>query len=150
LFRWGRRAAIDHRAKKMARMVMFISESLRTKTYDQFVASFSNPAREPDASERQGGQLRFQMRLSPTCWYDAVIEYPRAGSTPHFYIRGGGDDWGVVISGNAKADHRVTADLNVPRGSHAGRDARAVVRALQAMRDWSSVSDLERTLGLVD
>jgi hypothetical protein len=150
LFRWGRRAAIDHRAKKMARMVMFISDSLRTKNYDQFVASFSNPAREPDASERRGGQLRFQMRFSSTCWYDAVVEYPRAGGTPHFYIRGGGDDWGVVIGGNAKADYRVTVDLNIPAGSHAGRDARAVVRALQAMRGWSSASDLERALGLVD
>jgi hypothetical protein len=131
-------------------MVMFISHSLRTKNYDEFVASFSNPAREPDRSERLGGQLRFQMRFSPTCWYDAVAEYPRTGGTPHFYMRGGGDDWAVLISGSAKAKHGMTVDLNVPSGSDAGRDARAMVRALQAMRGWSGVSDLERALGMVD
>ena len=148
--RWGRQTAINERAKSLARMVMFICLSLRTKNYEEFVASFSNPAREPDASERQGGQLRFQMRFSPTCWYDAVAEYPRTGATPHFFMHGGGDDWGVFISGNAKAKHGVTANLNVPSGSAAGSDARAMVRALQAMRGWSKFSDLERALGMVD
>jgi hypothetical protein len=150
LFRWGRQTAINERAKSLARMVMFICLSLRTKNYEEFVAGFSNPAREPDASERQGGQLRFQMRFSPTCWYDAVAEYPRTGGTPHFFMDGGGDDWGVFISGNAKAKHGVTVNLNVPSGSAAGSDARAMVRALQAMRGWSKFSDLERALGMVD
>ena len=49
-------------------------------------------------------------------------------------MHGGGDDWGVFISGNAKAKHGVTVNLNVPSGSAAGSDARAMVRALQAMR----------------
>jgi hypothetical protein len=150
LFRWGRQAAVDGRAKSMARMIRLISHSLRTKTYDQFVAGFSNPGREPDPSERQGGQLRFQMRFSPTCWYDVVAEYPPTGETPRFCIQGGGDDWGVLISGNAKANHAVTVDLDIPRGSHAGCDARAIVRALQAMPGWSRFSDLERALGMVD
>jgi hypothetical protein len=90
------------------------------------------------------------MRFSPTCWYDAVAEYPRTGGTPHFFMDGGGDDWGVFISGNAKAKHGVTVNLNVPSGSAAGSDARAMVRALQAMRGWSKFSDLERALGMVD
>ena len=150
MFRWGRQAAIDTRAKSMVRMVTLISHSLRTKNYEEFVTSFANPAREPDESERHGGQLRFQLRFSPTCWYDAVAEYPRSGGTPYFYMRGGGDDWGVFISGNAKANHAVTVDLNVPSGSHAGCDARAMVRALQAVRGWSKFSDLERALGMVD
>jgi hypothetical protein len=90
------------------------------------------------------------MRFSPTCWYDAIAEYPRAGGTPHFYMRGGGDDWGVFISGSAKAKHGMTVDLNVPSGSDAGRYARTMVRALQAMRGWSRVGDLERALGMVD
>ena len=150
MFRWGRQAAIDTRAKSVVRMVMLVSHGLRTKNYDEFVASFSNPAREPDESDRHGGQLRFQLRFSPTCWYDAVAEYPRTGGTPHFYMHGGGGDWGVFISGNAKANHTVTVDLNVPPGSHAGCDARAMVRALQAVRGWSKFSDLERALGMVD
>ncbi len=150
MFRWGRQTAVDERAKTLARMVMLICHGLRTKNYDEFITSFSNPAREPDASERQGGQLRFQMRFSPTCWYDAVAQYPPTGGIPNFYMHGGGDDWGVFISGSAKAGHVVTVDLDVPPGSHAGGDARAIVRALQAMRGWSRFSDLERALGLVD
>jgi hypothetical protein len=51
LFRW-RETTIDERAKKVARMVEFICYELQTKTYDQFVSSFSNPGNEPDASER--------------------------------------------------------------------------------------------------
>ena len=132
LLLWSRQAAIDDRAKKMARMVMFICDGLRTKNYDEFVTSFSNPWKQPDASERQLRQLCFQMRISDTCWYDAVAEYPsERNGVPHFYIIGDGDDWGVVISGSSKVDHRVTIDLHVPPGSRAGRDARAMVRALQ-------------------
>jgi hypothetical protein len=72
------------------------------------------------------------------------------GTAVNCIFRGGGDDWGVFISGNAKANHGVTVDLNVPSGSHAGCDARAMVRALQAVRRWSKFSDLERALGMVD
>ena len=95
MFRWRRQAAINDRAKNLARMVMFICHSLRTKNYDEFVASFSNPAREPDASERQGGQLRFQMRFSPSCWYEATASLPEKAQ-PSIFIEGGGDDCGVL------------------------------------------------------
>ena len=151
LFRLRHRIAIRKRAQQIARMVTFISYNLQTKDYDRFVASFSNPWKKPDASERQARQLCFQMRFSPTCWYDAVTQYPNGPvNTPYFYIRGGGDDWGVVISGSAKAKHRITVDLHVPEPSRPGPDARAIVRTLLAMPGWSKASDLERVLGMVD
>ena len=151
LFRLRHRIAIRKRAQQIARMVTFISYNLQTKDYDLFVASFSNPWKKPDASERQARQLCFQMRFSPTCWYDAVTQYPNGPvGTPYFYIRGGGDDWGVVISGSAKAKHRITVDLHVPEPSRPGPDARAIVRTLLAMPGWSKASDLERVLGMVD
>ena len=151
LFRLRHRTAIRKRAQQIARMVTFISYNLQTKDYDRFVASFSNPWKKPDASERQARQLCFQMRFSPTCWYDAVTQYPNGPvGTAYFYIRGGGDDWGVVISGSAKAKHRITVDLHVPEPSRPGSDARAIVRTLLAMPGWSKASDLERVLGMVD
>jgi len=151
LFRLRHRIAIRKRAQQIARMVTFISYNLQTKDYDRFVASFSNPWKKPDASERQARQLCFQMRFSPTCWYDAVTQYPNGPvGTPYFYIRGGGDDWGVVISGSAKAKHRITVDLHVPEPSRPGPGARAIVRTLLAMPGWSKASDLERALGMVD
>jgi len=151
LFRLRHRTAIRKRAQQIARMVTFISYNLQTKDYDLFVASFSNPWKKPDASERQARQLCFQMRFSPTCWYDAVTQYPNGPvGTPYFYIRGGGDDWGVVISGSAKAKHRITVDLHVREPSRPGPDARAIVRTLLAMPGWSKASDLERVLGMVD
>jgi hypothetical protein len=52
-------------------------------------------------------------------------------------MQGAGDDWGVFISGNANPDNRVTAELHLPPGQKSGRDARAVVRALQATPGWS-------------
>jgi hypothetical protein len=151
LFRSSHQGAIDARAKKIARMIVFICDGLRSKNYDDFVATFSNPWKQPDASERHARQVCFQMRISDACWYDALIQYPsELSGTPEFYIRGDGDDWGVVISGRARADQRVTVDLHAPADSHPGRDARAMVRALQALPGWSRISELERTLGLVD
>lgn len=129
LFQWRREKAVDERAKQIARMVMLIVHSLQTKSYDDFADSFSNPDGEPTPLERLERQLCFQMRISPTCWYEAIVVYP-PGGTPFFHIEGGGDDWGVLISGDAMAEHRVGVDCYVPTGSRAGRDAGAVVDAL--------------------
>jgi hypothetical protein len=82
------------------------------------------------------------MQFSPTCWYEAIAEYP-PDDTPHFHIEGGGDDWGVLISGDAIEDHRIGVDFYVPTGSQAGRDARAMVHALRGMPGWSTVNDIE-------
>jgi hypothetical protein len=153
LFHWGHKSAVEKRAKKIGRMVGFIFYSLRTKNYDQFVASFSNPGNEPDALQRRDHRLCFQMRFSPTCWYDAIATYPRDPNEidkPHFYIQGGGDDSGVLISGNTRRECGVTADLHVPQSSQAGRDARSMVRALQSMPGWSGFRDIERALGMID
>ena len=75
LFGWGRKAPIDERAKLIARMVGLVIDGLRTKSYEQFVLSFSNPGAEPGEFERGNGELYFQMRISPTCWYNATADY---------------------------------------------------------------------------
>ena len=41
---WGRKAAIEKRAKLLARMTALILQGLQTKSYEQFIASFSNCA----------------------------------------------------------------------------------------------------------
>jgi hypothetical protein len=64
---WGRQAAVEKRAKLLGRMTDLIMHGLQTKTYEQFIASFSNPGWEPDTFERQRQELRFLMRISPTC-----------------------------------------------------------------------------------
>jgi hypothetical protein len=73
---WGRKAAVDERAKLLARMINLIMHSLKAKPYEQFVASFSNPGKEPDAFDGSNRELHFQMRISPSCWYDATATYP--------------------------------------------------------------------------
>jgi hypothetical protein len=123
-------------------MVMLIVHNLQTKSYGEFVNNFSNPGSEPGPEERLEQQLLFQMRMSPTCWYDAMAAYP-ANGTPWFQIEGGGDDWGVLISGDAIADHSIGVDFFVPTSSQAGRDARAIVHALRTMPGWSRASDIE-------
>ena len=140
MFGWTRRAAVEKRAKQIARMVLLVIDGLQTKTYEQFVASFSNPATEPSMIERDNCELSFQMRFSSSCWYESIAAYPRGpdeADEPHFYMRGGGDDWGVFISGSANRDNRVTVELRVPPGQKAGRDASAMVLALQTTPGWS-------------
>jgi len=86
MFGIKRRSAIEQRAKLMARMVMLIVDGLCTKSYDQFVESFSNPGEEPDETARDARMLQFEMRFSPTCWYEAMASSAR----PSIYIDGGG------------------------------------------------------------
>jgi hypothetical protein len=146
MFGWRRKAAVEKRAKQIARMVLLIIDGLRTKTYQQFAASFSNPGTVPSTLARDYREMSFQLRFSSACWYDAVAAYPcgpHQADEPHFYMQGGGDDWGVFISGNASPDNRVTVELHVAPGQKAGSDARAMVRALQTMPGWSGYTDDE-------
>jgi hypothetical protein len=146
---WGNskvsKSAVDERAKQIARMTTLIAHGLRTKTYGQFITTFSNPEAVPDAFDRLSRELSFQMRISPTCWYDATAFYPE-GALPSVCIQGGGDDFGVFITvGGAVGD--VLVDLHVASGQSVGRDARAMVRALEAMPGWKGHAAIERSLG---
>ena len=98
MFVWRRRATVEKRAKQIARMVLLVIDGLQTKTYEQFVASFSNPATEPSMIERDNRELSFQMRFSSSCWYESIPAYARGldeADEPQFYMQGG-DDWGVL------------------------------------------------------
>lgn len=138
-----RRTAIRQRAKLMGRMVMLLIDGLCTKSYDQFVESYSNPGNEPDETERNARISRFQMRFSSSCWYEATASlYEKA--QPWIFIAGGGDDCGVCISVHVPADTNVPSrpmvDLHVPRGGKKGHDAQAMVRALRNMPGWREVA----------
>jgi hypothetical protein len=86
------------------------------------------------------------MRISPTCWYNAQAGYPRdADKRPFIILQGGGDDFGVFITADADSEG-ATADLHLESGEIAGRDARAVVHALQAIPNWSSFASIERAI----
>jgi hypothetical protein len=151
MFGARRKAVVEKRAKQIARMVLVIIDGLQTKTYEQFVAIFSNPGNVPSTQQRDNRELSFQMQFSSSCWYDAIATYPRGPDEtdePHFYMQGGGDDWGVFISGNANRDNRVTVELHVPPGQRAGRDASVMVRALQTTPGWSSYTDREEALAI--
>jgi hypothetical protein len=145
MFGRKRRAAIEQRTKLLGRVVMLITDGLCTKSYDQFVESFSNPGEEPDAVARDARTARFELRISTTCWYEATASFADE-TQPSLYIQGGGDDCGVLISLHVSADANVpvypVVDLHVPKGSKRGRDARKVVRALQAMRGWKCVTPI--------
>jgi hypothetical protein len=142
MFGRKRKAAIEQRAKLMARMVMLIIDGLCTKSYEQFVEGYSNPGEEPDQIARAAQMLEFEMRFSPTCWYEATASF--ADARPSIYMRGGGDDFGVLISVHVPTDANSpvypVVDLDAPQWWKRGRDARAMVRALQSMRGWKFVT----------
>jgi hypothetical protein len=145
MFGRKRRAAIKQRSKAMGRMVMLIIDGLSTKSYDQFVESFSNPGGVPDEVARNARMVSFELRFSSTCWYEATASFADE-TQPSIYIQGAGDDCGVLISLHVPADANdpvyPVADLYVPKGLKSGRDARKVVRALQAMRGWKCVTPI--------
>jgi hypothetical protein len=142
---WGRKAAVKRRAKLLARMIGLIMHDLKTKSYEQFVASFSNPGGEPDAFDRSNRKLHFQMRISPTCWYDVTASYSRSysrGESPWVSLRGGGDDFGVFIT--ASPSSGITVGPQLAPGQKAGPDARAIMRSLYAMPGFRNFAAIER------
>ena len=86
---------------------------------------------------------RFEMRFSPTCWYEATASLAE-NAQPCIYIEGGGDDCGVFINVRVPADANEPScpvvDLHVPRGAKRGHDAGAMVRALRDIPGWRWVS----------
>jgi hypothetical protein len=145
MFGWGRRGAIEKRAKLLSRMIALITHGLKSKSYEQFVASFSNPGEEPDAFGRSNRELHFQMRISPTCWYDATATYPLRESS-WVSVHGGGDDFGVLITVSPNAG--ITVGLHLASGQRAGRDAQAVIDRLHAIPGFRSFAAIERELGI--
>jgi hypothetical protein len=146
---WGRRAATKKRANQIERMVALIKYGMRTKTYKEFAESFSNPGSEADPVSQSRKEAHFVMRFSRKCWYDATAAYGQTGGRPFINLLGQGDDFGVFVTADPFFDG-ATADLHLESGQIAGRDAQAVVRALQAMPDWNSFADVERLLsGLI-
>jgi hypothetical protein len=143
MFGQKRRTAVKQRAKLMGRMIMLLTDGLCTKSYNQFAESYSNPGNEPDETERNSRILRFEMRFSPTCWYQAKASLAE-NAEPWIFIEGGGDDCGVCISvrvqDNANLPSCPVVDLHVPRGSKRGHDAGAMVRALRDIPGWSGVA----------
>ena len=147
MFGRDRRPELEPRAKQIARMVMLIVHGLQTKSYEQFVDSFSNPGTEPASVERLNKQLCFQLRISPTCWYDAVADFSRRTDTyPLVNLHGGGDDFGVVITAGPGY---YTVELYVPPGQKMGRDAKAIMRALMTMPGWTPSSEIDPDLDLL-
>jgi len=143
MFGHKHRTAINQRAKLMGRMVMLLTDGLCTKSYDQFVESYSNPGNEPDETERNARISRFAMRFSPTCWYEATASlYENA--EPWILIEGGGDDCGVCITVRVPADANVPScpivDLQVPRGAKRGHDAGVMARALRDIPGWRGIA----------
>jgi hypothetical protein len=143
LFGWGG-AEVEARAKLLDRMIVLIVHGLRTKTYEQFVATFSNPGHEPDALQRLSHKASFQMRISPTCWYDANVSYGRDG-TRSLRIIGGGDDLGVGIAAGSAIDG-MSVEYTAQYGEESGRDAWAMVRALARFPAYHRVSPAETSL----
>jgi hypothetical protein len=143
MFGHKRKTAIKQRAKLMGRMVMLLTDSLCTKSYDEFVESYSNPGDEPDETARNARISRFEMRFSSTCWYEATASlYENA--QPWIFIEGGGDDCGVCISVRVPDDANVPSypvvDLQVPQGARRGHDAGAMVRALRDIPGWRELA----------
>ena len=146
---WGRKRAIERRAEQIARMLALVKHGMRTKTYREFAESFSNPGSEPNPISQSRNEAHFVMRFSRNCWYDAKASYGKTEGRPFINLQGQGNDFGVFITADPFSKG-ATADLHLESGQVAGRHAQSVVRALQAMPDWSSFADVERLLsGLI-
>jgi hypothetical protein len=136
LLGWGG-PEVDERVKLLSRMIALIVHGLRTKSYDQFVATFSNPGQEPDALKRLSHKAQFQMRISQTCWYDASVSYVRDKSQTLRMV-GGGDDFGVAITANSMSEI-IRVEFASDYDERPGRDAFAMVKALSKLPGYRRV-----------
>jgi hypothetical protein len=140
-----RKRAIEARASQIVRMLTLIRHALKTKSYDEFVANFSNPGDEPDVFDRNRLEHHFMMKISASCWYSGTAMYAE-GSPPFLSLQGGGDDYGVFITAGTEPDS-IMLNFRVPMDQRVGRDARAMVRLLRVSHGWRSMADTERELG---
>ena len=69
MFGWGRKGAVEKRAKLLARMVTLIVHGLRTKTYEQFIASFSKSRR----GARRSRAIKRQTAFSNADFADMLV-----------------------------------------------------------------------------
>jgi len=147
MFGWGRKRAVENRAKQIVRMVAFIKHGMRTQSYEQFLGSFSNPGDEPTPIQRYRREARFVMRMSRSCSYAATVSFANDadGRRPFISLRGAGNDFGVLIITDPHAEG-ATIDLYVESGKQAGRDAVAMVQLLQSTPNWDSFATIEREL----
>lgn len=151
MFGWGRKAAIEKRAKQLLRMLAFIKHGMRTLSYDQFLGNFSNPGDEPIEIERYRREAHFVMRMSRSCWYRASVSFANDadGRRPFISLQGAGNDFGVLIITDPHAAG-ATIDLYVEPGKKVGRDARAIVQLLQTTPNWDTFATIEQAMsGLI-
>lgn len=147
MFGFGSRldAEAKDRASQVSQMILLIIQGLKTKTYDEFVAHYSRSHNAPDTFGRFDKEWAFQMTMSPTCWYEATIDYGSA-EMPSMRMLGGGDDYGVFICGHCSdGGSFVSVSLECFNGSP-GKTARRVVKALQAIPGYRDSGSLERGL----
>jgi hypothetical protein len=98
--------------------------------------------------DRYRREVNFTMNISPTCWYVVQVIYPHdTPGQPFVSLQGGGEDFGVFITANAEHGG-ASVEMHLASGQRAGRDARAMVRALEAAPNWTRVGELERALGI--
>jgi len=103
-------AAVGERAGKVRVLVAMIAANLYSKSADEFVKFYEATT----AVERDGPDIYFGVKLSPSSWYDMKAHYPEANpprmddllgardvadEMPRsLAVFGGGDDYGVFIS----------------------------------------------------
>ncbi len=83
-----------------------------------------------------------------SCWYSAAVSFPHGpDGVGAISLEGGGDDFGVFISA-ASGDDLASVALYLAFDEKAGRDAKSMVRTLEAMPKWTRAEEMERNLGI--
>ena len=135
-------AAAD-KAALLARVMVRIVRDLKAKSYDQFVAAYSNPGHEPDAFERRDREINFTLTFSKTCWYDVHAEF-NSPIGPWVTAAGAGDDLGVFIT--ASEEGAIDVDVHLAAERLPGRDAHSVIRALKRAPGFGAFKEIEAPL----
>jgi len=154
MFGFGSNATVvRERAGKVRLLVAMIASNLYSKSADEFVQFYEATT----TVERDGPEIYFGTKFSPSCWYDIQARYPvadppwmddllgardTADEMPRtLTLFGGGDDYGVFIS-VLGIDAGASVEFHVAPGRRAGKDAKAIVTALLGLPGFKKPLDL--------
>jgi hypothetical protein len=142
MFGWGQNAEMQRRAAKVA-LTLHIVRSELTEIGLQSMIEHRR-AEGAKVVVTKDRAVVFGMSFSPTRWYDFRIDLADR-NTAAISALGGGEDYGVFILAPLE-DEKAWVTVKTEPGKPPGRNAKAMVRALEAEPNFESLDRAIKTV----
>jgi hypothetical protein len=142
MFGWGQSAEMQRRAAKVALTLHIVRSELTEIGLQSMIER--RRAEGAKVVVTKGRAVVFGVSFSPTRWYDFRIDLADR-DTAAISVLGGGEDYGVFILAPLE-DEKAWVTVKTEPGKPPGRNAKPMVRALEAEPDFESLDRAIKTV----